>query len=235
MYKRINLLQILLVFFIGIVCDAVIFGFISESLSFLFHVESQHCCLLKICLIICCFLLKILLFPIIFLAVESSNKKTKISELIKGLHNNKNILLFVFIIFAILSLFMLGFGKDLYFSNIVLGYLFTIPVHYLALYFYWLYKDVKMQDEGLLIGNYSKKDIYLNFLGYALITNTIFIVVSLMLLEPSLTHYAPNFENMFHFIANLLLELYFLFYLYILIRLLIISIRFVIKFVRQKQ
>jgi len=248
-----NILQKLFLVAIGLICDAFIFSIISTLYipevgwgtynyttielmyrKIFYKYMYQHISIISFVVSCSCLLLfKIFLFPKMIFAIENTTEKTKISVIIKNIHICKNSVLYIFIVFCLLSFLFLNGYADIYNLSNKIAYFFVIPLHYLAIYLYWQYNDTKNLKQEKTDG-YIKKDAYIELIKYVLITNPFFIILSLFSMFIILLKLFPLFENFIIFIFLSLILLLILFYIFIVIKLLINSIKFVIKSMLKK-
>lgn len=247
-----HILQLILLIVIGLLCDAFIFATIStiyipetgwgehhyiKIVALYRHFFGQflapHIGIVTL-IISTLFLLlfKIVLFPKTIIKIESAKDKTRCSEIIRGIHKNKFYLLGCFIIFCLLSLSFLEGYSDIYGLNCKYTYLLVIPMHYLAIYLYWLYDDIKNTKQAKILYDYNKKDIPIELIKYILITNPVFILLSWFALLSILLNKFPIFEIFIIVIFVLLLASLILFYLYFAIKLLVKGAIYVINNLR---
>lgn len=244
-----NILQVLILFIIGIMCDALVIAIISNSYipeigwsephytnielwyrnffnQYLYDYRS-FISFITNCIYL--LLIKIFLFSKIVISIENSKEKTKISEIIRDIHNNKNIILLCFIVFCLLSFLFVNFCTDISNLNTQFTYFFVIPLHYLSLYLIWLYNDLQnINDTNNLLKN-NKTKIHIELIKYVLITNPFFIILSLLSLFITILNMFPRLEYILIFVFIPLMILLILFYLYAALKLLIRSLYFVIK------
>ena len=244
-----NTIQIVILFIIGIMCDAFVIAILSTlyipetgwvephytKFELLYrnffnqYLYDYRSLISFIMGSICLLLIKLFLFPKIVISIENSREKTKVSEIIKNIHNNKNILLLCFIVFCLLSFLFVNFCTDIYKLNMKLTYFFVIPLHYLMLYFVWLYNDKK---NNIKIDNFLQSNtinLFIELIKYVLITNPFSIVLSWLSLFNVMLNMFPMLEYIIVFIFMLLIIILALFYLLIVIKLLIKSLCFIVK------
>ena len=221
-----NILQVLILFIIGIMCDALVIAIISNSYipeigwsephytnielwyrnffnQYLYDYRS-FISFITNCIYL--LLIKIFLFSKIVISIENSKEKTKISEIIRDIHNNKNIILLCFIVFCLLSFLFVNFCTDIS-----------------------LYNDLQnINDTNNLLKN-NKTKIHIELIKYVLITNPFFIILSLLSLFITILNMFPRLEYILIFVFIPLMILLILFYLYAALKLLIRSLYFVIK------
>ena len=172
--------------------------------------------------------LKIFAFPKIVIYIENLKEKTKTSEIISYVHKYKTSVLFIFIIFSVVSVFFTNMYSDTLNLDNRIAYFFFIPLHYLVLYLYWFYKDknnIKREDAD----SYRKEDVYIELIKYVLITNPFFIIISWFSMFNILLNLFPLIDKFIIFIFLSIIVLLILFYLFIIIKLFIKIINFVIN------
>lgn len=247
-----HILQAILLIAIGLLCDAFIFATIStiyipetgwdeqhytKIVALYRHFFGQYLAphigiVTLIISTLFLLLFKILLFPKTIISIESAKDKTRCSEIIRGIHKNKFYLLGCFIIFCLLSLSFLEGYSDIYGLNCKYTYLLVIPIHYLAIYLYWLHDDIKKTKQEEILCDFNKKDIPIELVKYILITNPFFILLSWIALLSILLNKFPIFEFFIIVIFVLLLVFLVLFYLYFAIKLLVKVAIYVINNIR---
>lgn len=109
--------------------------------------------------------------------------------------------------------------------------MFVIPIHYLVLYLYWQYNDIKHPNLNNISSNYNKSNAYLELIKYILITNPFFILISCISLYSKLIDKFSLFDIFITVIFALLLVSLVFFYLYKIIKLLIKSVKFLVEII----